>query len=77
MTSTIEVNVWPFRWLYRLLKQSYQYLKHSKIIIIVNSIIDTQELFAWILLQQGISEPVFYGDLGYKIKRIEMHFFPG
>ena len=58
----------------KLLKQSYQYHKlrkaffksyqrHSEWIVKYNVGLKT-------LLQQGISEPVVYGDLVYKFKRI-------
>ena len=56
------------------LKQGYRYYKirkafskfyhrHSELIVIYNIGLKT-------LQQQGISEPIFYGDLVYKIKRI-------
>ena len=58
----------------QLLKQGYRYHKirkafskfynrHSEFIIKYNIGLKT-------LLQQGISEPIFYGDLVYKFKRI-------
>ena len=58
----------------KLLKQGYRYHKirkafskfyhrHSELIVKYNSGLN-------ILLQQGISEPIFYGDLVYKFKRI-------
>ena len=59
----------------KLLKQGYRYHKirkafskffyhrHSEIIVKYNIGLKT-------LLQQGISEPIFYGDLVYKFKRI-------
>ena len=58
----------------KLLKQGYRYHKirkafskfyhrHSELIVKYNTGIKT-------LLQQGISEPIFYGDLVYKFKRI-------
>ena len=58
----------------KLLKQGYRYhkirkafskfyLKHSELIVKYNIGLKT-------LLQQGISEPIFYGDLIYKFKRI-------
>ena len=58
----------------KLLKQGYRYHKirkafskfyhrHSEIIVKYNIGLIT-------LLQQGISEPIFYGDLVYKFKRI-------
>ena len=58
----------------KLLKQGYRYHRirkaftkfyhrHSELIVKYN--IDLQTL-----LQQGISEPIFYGDLVYKFKRI-------
>ena len=54
----------------KLLKQGYRYHKirkafskfyhkHSELMVKYNN-----------LLQQGISEPIFYGDLVYKFKRI-------
>ena len=59
---------------FKLLKQGYQYHKlrkafskffnkHSEMIVKYNICLKT-------ILQQGISEPVFYGDLVYKFKRI-------
>ena len=58
----------------KLLKQGYSYHKiqksfskfycrHSELIVKSNIGLKT-------LLQQGISEPIFYGDLVYKFKRI-------
>ena len=61
----------------KLLKQGYRYkyshkirkafskfyYRHSELIVKYNIGIKT-------LLQQGISEPIFYGDLVYKFKRI-------
>ena len=58
----------------KLLKQGYRYNKirktfpkfyhgHSELIVRYNIGLKT-------LLQQGISEPIFYGDLVYKFKRI-------
>ena len=58
----------------KLLKQGYRYHKirkafskfyhrHSELILKYNIGLKT-------LLQQGISEPIFYGDLVYKFKRI-------
>ena len=58
----------------QLLKQGYRYHKiqkafskfhhrHSELIVKYNIGLKT-------LLQQGISEPIFYGDLVYKFKRI-------
>ena len=58
----------------KLLKQGYIYNKirkafskfyhrHSELIVKYNIGLKT-------LLQQGISEPIFYGDLVYKFKRI-------
>ena len=69
MTSTTETYLTA-----KLLKQGYRYHKirkaftkfyhrHSEIIVIYNIGLKT-------LLQQGISEPIFYGDLVYKFKRI-------
>ena len=39
------------------------YYRHSELIVKYNICLNT-------LLQQGISEPVFYGDLVHKFKRI-------
>ena len=58
----------------KLLKQGYRYHKirkafskfyhrHSELIVKYNLGLNT-------LLQQDISEPIFYGNLGYKFKRI-------
>ena len=58
----------------KLLKQGYRYHKirkafsrfyhrHSELIVKYNIGLKT-------LLQEGISEPIFYGDLVYKLKRI-------
>ena len=69
MTSTTEtyLNV-------KLLKQGYRYHKirkpfskfyHRHSELFVKHIIGLKNL-----LQQGISEPIFYGDLVYKFKRI-------
>ena len=59
----------------KLLKQGFRYHKirkafskfyhrHSELIVKYNIGLKT-------LLQQGISEPIFYGDLVYKFKRID------
>ena len=58
----------------KLLKQGYRYHKLRKAFSIFyyrhsEPIVKIQYLFKT-LLQQGISEPVFYGDLVYKFKRI-------
>ena len=61
-------------WTTKFLKQGYRYhkirkafskfyLRHSELIVKYNIGLKT-------LLQQGISEPIFYGDLVYKFKRI-------
>ena len=68
MTSTTEILT------AKLLKQGYRYHKfrkafskfyrrHSELIVKYNIELKT-------LLQQGISEPIFYGELVYKFKRI-------
>ena len=55
----------------KLLKQGYRYYKMRKAFskfyhrLIVKYTIELKTL-----LQQGISEPIFYGDLVYKFKRI-------
>ena len=71
MHSTIETQFLTSK----LLKQGYRYHKlckvffskfyyrHSELIVKYSICLKT-------LLQQGISEPVFYGDLVYKFKRI-------
>ena len=69
LTSTTETNLTS-----KLLKQVYRYHKlrktftkfyyrHSELIVKCNICLIT-------LLQQGISEPVFYGDLVHKFKSI-------
>ena len=69
MTSTTNLFLTA-----KLLKQGYRYNKirkafskfyhrHSKLIVKYNIGLKT-------ILQQGISEPLFYGDLVYKFKRI-------
>ena len=69
MTSTTETFLTA-----KLLKQGYRYHKirkafskfyhrHSELIVKYNIGLKT-------LLQQGISEPIVYGDLVYKFKRI-------
>ena len=57
----------------KLLKQGYRYHKIRK--AFSNSTTDTQLIVKYnsglkTLLLQGISEPIFYGDLVYKFKRI-------
>ena len=70
VTLTIETNFLTAK----LLKQGYSYHgirkafskfyhRHSVLIVKYNIGLKT-------ILQQGISEPVFYGDLVYKFKRI-------
>ena len=70
MTSTTETYFLTAK----LLKQGYRYHKirkafskfyhrHSELIVKYNIGLKT-------LLQQGISKPIFYGDLVYKFKRI-------
>ena len=70
MTSTTETYFLTAK----LLKQGYRYHKiqkafskyyqrHSELIVKYNIGLKT-------LLQQGISDPIFYGDLVYKFKRI-------
>ena len=58
----------------KLLKQGYQYGKHCKALFLkvylrCSELIVKYDVGLKILLQQGISEPVFNGDLVYKIKR--------
>ena len=71
MTSTTNRNLFLTA---KLLKHGYRYHKvrkafskfyhrHSELIVKYNIGLKT-------LLQQGMSEPIFYGDLVYKFKRI-------
>ena len=56
----------------KLLKQGYKYHKirkaFSKIYYRHSELIDKYNIGLKTLLQQGISEPIFYGDLVYKFK---------
>ena len=58
----------------KLLKQCYRYHKirkaFSKFYHRHSELIDKYNIGLKTLLQQGISEPIFYGDLVYKFKRI-------
>ena len=58
----------------KLLKQGYRYHKirktFSKFYLRHSELIVKYQIGLKILLQQGISEPIFYGDLVYKFKRI-------
>ena len=58
----------------QLLKQGYRYHKirkaFSKFYHRHSELIAKYNIGLKILLQQGISEPIFYGDLVYKFKRI-------
>ena len=58
----------------KLLKQGYRYHKirkaFSKFYHRHSELIDIYNIGSKTLLQQGISEPIFYGDLVYKFKRI-------
>ena len=58
----------------KLLKQGYRYHKirkaFSKFYHIHSELIVKYNIGLKTLLQQGISEPIFYGDLVYKFKRI-------
>ena len=58
----------------KLLKQGYRYHKirktFSKFYYRVSELIVKYNIGLKTLLQQGISEPIFYGDLVYKFKRI-------
>ena len=50
---------------YHIIRKSFSklYYRHSELIVKYNIGLKT-------ILQQGISEPIFYGDLVYKFKRI-------
>ena len=58
----------------KLLKQGYRYYKiriaFSKFYYRHSELTDKYNIGLKTLLQQGISEPIFYGDLVYKFKRI-------
>ena len=58
----------------KLLKQGYRYHKIRKVLSIFyhrhSELIVKYNIGLKTLLQQGISEPIFYGDLVYKFKRI-------
>ena len=58
----------------KLLKQGYRYHKirkaFSKFYYRHSELIVKHKIGLKTLLQQGISEPIFYGDLVYKFKRI-------
>ena len=70
MTSTTETNIKTAK----LLKQGYRYHKirkaFSKFYHRYSELIVKYNIGLKTLLQQGISEPIFYGDLVYKFKRI-------
>ena len=59
----------------KLLKQGYRYYKirkaFSKFYHRRSELIVRYHIGLKTLLQQGISEPIFYGDLHYKFKRID------
>ena len=61
-------------WTAKLLKQGYRYHKirkaFSKFYYRHSELIVKYSIGLKTLLQQGISEPIFYGDLVYKFKRI-------
>ena len=57
MTSTTET--------YHIIRKAFSKFNHRHSELIVKYIIELKTL-----LQQGISEPIFYGDLVYKFKRI-------
>ena len=61
--STAKLLIQGYR--YHKIRKAFSefYHRHSELIVKYNIGLKT-------LLQQGISEPVFYGDLGYKFKRI-------
>ena len=69
MTSTTETFLTA-----KLLKQGYRYHKirkaFSKFYHRNSELIFRYDIGLRTLLQQGISEPIFYGDLVYKFKRI-------
>ena len=56
----------------KLLKQGYRYHKNRKAFskFYYRQLIVKYNIGLKTLLQQGISEPIFYGDLVYKFKRI-------
>ena len=69
MTSTAEKIFWLLSFLKKVIDTIKfinffdLYYRHSEIIVKYNICLKT-------FLPQGISEPVFYGDLVYKFKRI-------
>ena len=58
----------------KFLRQSYRYFKLRKAISILNrrhsALLEKYNVSLKILLQQGISEPEFYGDLVYRFRKI-------
>ena len=63
LSESIHVKM-PHCWKSHVAVQiQYHYSRHSELIVKYNIGLKT-------LLQQGISEPIFYGDLVYKFKRI-------
>ena len=58
----------------KLLKQGHRYHKIRKVFSKVyhrhSELIVKYNIRLKALLQQGVSEPMFYGDLVYKVKRI-------
>ena len=65
MTSTTETKLLKQGYRYHKIRKTFSkfYYRHSELIVKYNIGLKT-------LLQQGISEPIFYGDLVYKFKRI-------
>ena len=74
MCTNVDFNNRNLFYTAKLLKHGYRYHKirkvfsklyhrHSELIVKHNISLKT-------LLQQGISEPIFYGDLVHKVKRV-------
>ena len=61
LTAKLSKQVYRYHTIQKVLSKFYH--RHSEIIVKYNIGLKT-------LLQQGISEPIFYGDLDYKFKRI-------
>ena len=69
----LYTNVWDFNNSNQCLTKTSDYNKVIDIIRFTRQFLNfTQDTLSWFitLLQKGIPEPVFYGDLDYKFKRV-------
>ena len=65
------INLWSFqRWDQEIKDAIKTYFSFSKFYRRHSALVEKYNVSLKILLQQGISEPEFYGDLAYRFRKI-------